>query len=227
MEGYIKNNRDDPITQQLRFKHKSGQIVWILSRRKGILDKQKKLVRMIGALTKISDLKQTEHALGMLAYRDFLTKVPNKPAFSDALTRAIARCKRKQTSFAVFYVDIDNFKKINDLWNHSFGDKVLCEVAKKLQQSSRTIDFLARLGGDEFGILLEDHASQDEILAIADRYISIFSDPLLIDTTSLSVTLSIGIAFYPEHGDTYETLLHHVDQAMYRAKKLGKNQFSL
>jgi len=227
MATYIANNSEHPLIQELQFKHKSGQKIWLLSRRKGILDKQKKLVRMVGTLTNISVLKENEHSLEKLAYLDFLTQVPNKPAFSDALLRAIARNQRTKTPFAVLYLDIDNFKKINDKWGHSFGDAVICEVANKLNNCARAVDLLARLSGDEFAILLEDMSKRQDILDIAKRYLSAFSEPSVIDHTIVPVTISIGIALYPEHGATAQEILQHADQAMYLAKKQGKNQIVL
>ncbi len=125
------------------------------------------------------------------------------------------------------YLDIDNFKDINDQWEHSFGDEVICAVANKLNNCSRTVDLLARLSGDEFAILLEDMASKQEILDIAKRYLTMFSEPLQIDNTTIQATLSIGIALYPEHGATAQAILQHADEAMYLAKKQGKNQIVL
>lgn len=227
MASYITNSNEHPWIQELRFKHKSGQIIWLLSRRKGILDRQKKIVRMIGTITDISVLKENEHSLEKLAYLDFLTQVPNKPAFSDALLRAIARNQRTKTSFAVLYLDIDNFKDINDKWGHNFGDAVICEVANKLNNCSRVVDLLARLAGDEFAVLLEDISKKQDILDIAKRYLSPFSEPSVIDHKLVPVTISIGIALYPEHGTTAQEILQHADQAMYLAKKQGKNRIVL
>ena len=227
LEAYIAKNSIQPMIQKIRMKHKSGRIIWVLSRRKGIANKQGKLIRMIGTLTDITALKESEAILEQLAYRDFLTQISNRPAFLDALLRAIARAKRNQGILAVIYLDIDNFKEINDQWGHSMGDTVLCEITNRLTNFSRTIDLLARLGGDEFAILLEDIANLEEINAIATRYISAFSDPFMINGTKIFVTLSIGVALYPEHGETDKELLSHADKNMYIAKEQGKNQFVL
>lgn len=227
MASYIADNSDYPLVQEIRFKHKSGKNIWILSRRKGILDQQKKLVRMIGTHTDISALKDNEMSLEKLAYCDHLTQVPNKPAFTDALFRAIARSQRKQSIFAVMYLDIDNFKGFNDQWGHSFGDAVLCEVANKLITVSRTIDLVARLAGDEFAVLVEDIVEEQEILDIAHRYVSAFHEPVNINHTEVQITISIGIALYPTHAVTAPTILQHADHAMYLAKKQGKNQVVL
>ena len=227
MEKYLASHSDQPMTQEIRFVHKTGRIVWILSRRKGVLDKQRKLIRLVGTLTDITALKENARSLEKLAYRDFLTQVSNRPAFSDALLRAIARANRKQGLLAVIYLDIDNFKKVNDQAGHDFGDAVLCEVATILKNASRAIDFLARLGGDEFGVLLEDIVDTEEVRNIATRYLSSFSEPLMVNNIKISLTVSIGIALYPEHGTTEQDILKHADKNMYLAKKRGKNQFVL
>ena len=112
------------------------------------------------------------------------------------------------------YLDIDDFKACNDQFGHDFGDAVLCHVANKLINASRTVDYIARLAGDEFGILLEDIASSQEILDIATRYLQAFNTPLLINNNSIQLTVSIGIALYPQHGETEHALLAHADKAM-------------
>ena len=227
MQKYIAANSDEPLIQEIRFKHKSGHIVWILSHSKGILNKQGQLIRIVGTQNNITPLKENAANLEKLAYRDFLTQVPNKSAFLDNLARGIARSKRKEVLLGVMYLDIDDFKACNDQFGHDFGDAVLCHVANKLINASRTVDYIARLAGDEFGILLEDIASSQEILDIATRYLQAFNTPLLINNNSIQLTVSIGIALYPQHGETEHALLAHADKAMYHAKKQGKNQVVL
>ena len=227
MEKYIASNSTQPMIQKIRMKHKNGSYLWILSRRKGILNKHKKMIRIIGTVTDITDLKENEAILAQLAYRDCLTKLPNRSYFMDGLLRAIGRAKRTQNIFALMFVDIDDFKEINDRWGHSVGDLVLFEFSNRLMKFSRTVDLVARLGGDEFGIILEDIGSSDEIRTIATRYISAYSEPLKIDGMEIVVQVSIGIALYPEHGKKDQSILTHADKNMYIAKKQGKNQFVL
>ena len=199
MANYLRIQNDQPFAQEIRFVHKTGSIVWILSRRKGILDKNQKLIRMVGTLTNITPLKENQQSLENIAYRDFLTQVSNRPAFSDALLRAMDRANRKHALIGIMYLDVDNFKDINDQFGHDFGDAVLCKVANVLKNASRSIDFLARLGGDEFGIVLEDIEDHSELRSIATRYIIAFSKPLLVNDRPIKTSISIGVALYPEH----------------------------
>ena len=227
MDKYVASNSTEPMVQKIRIKHKNGSLLWILSRRKGIRNNLGKLIRVVGTITDITEMKETETTLELLAYRDLLTQIPNRVAFLDALVRAIERAKRNKSIFAVMFLDIDDFKKINDKLGHNIGDAALCAFTKKIINYSRSIDFFARLGGDEFGILLEDIVDQDEIPAIAGRYLSAFSEPLVINESEIFITISIGVAFYPEHGKTDQEILKHADNNMYLAKNRGKNQFVL
>jgi two-component system CheB/CheR fusion protein len=227
IKNYISQNSTQSIIQEIRMKHKDGHTVWILSRKKGISNKSGQLIRIICTITNITTLKETERALKKLAYHDSLTQVSNKPVFLEALLRAIGRAQRNQTIFAVMFLDIDNFKEINDKLGHNIGDEVLLEVTNRLTNFSRVIDLLARLGGDEFGILLEEITSKEEVNVIAARYISAFKEPVLVNDKRIVITISIGVALYPEHETTDLELLKHADRNMYLAKKKGKNQFVL
>ncbi len=227
MDVYLANNSTQPMITTLRFRHKNGDIVWALSRRKGILNHQGKVVRVIGTITNITVLKEHENFLKQMAYNDFLTKACNKLAFIDATVHAIARAKRNQQQVAVIFVDLDNFKSINDTWGHHFGDEVLCRVTQILTSFLRVSDLLARMGGDEFAILLEDMTNSEELRAVAARVISAFTEPLLIEKIKVPVTISMGLALYPVHGKTERAILKHADHNMYLAKQQGKNQFVL
>jgi diguanylate cyclase (GGDEF)-like protein/PAS domain S-box-containing protein len=227
LETYIASNNTQPVIKEIRMKHKTGHVIWILSRIKGIANKEGKLIRIISTITDISALKEKERALKKLAYHDPLTLVSNKPVYFEAVFRAIARAKRNHSLFAVMFVDVDDFKGVNDQWGHSVGDGLLCEVTNRLTNLSRSIDLLARIGGDEFAILLEEVSTIDEVRTIAARYIAGFSEPMILNDTSLVVTISIGVALFPVHGKTVSEVLSHADKNMYRAKKAGKNQFVL
>lgn len=227
LQECITQNNDGSIIQEMRCQHKAGHVIWIMLHTKGILDSQGKLIRIVAALNDITALKNSSAALEKLAYLDFLTQIPNKSAFLDSLTHAIERSKRMQVSLAIMYLDIDNFKTCNDQFGHEFGDALLCAVAKKLTHTSRTVDFIARLAGDEFGILLENITQQTNILDVATRYLHAFHETLFIKNKPMQLTVSIGVALYPLHGQTEQALLKQADQAMYLAKQQGKNQVVL
>ena len=143
-----------------------------------------------------------------------LTSLPNRYLFFDRLDQAILRAKRYQTSFALLYLDLDRFKRINDRNGHDAGDKFLVQVAKHLKETIRVSDTVARLGGDEFAILMETIQHEGEAVTIAERIIHGFGE-----ASMLGVTASIGISIYPRHGEDGTILLKCADHAMYQAKK--------
>jgi diguanylate cyclase (GGDEF)-like protein len=149
-----------------------------------------------------------------IATHDLLTSLPNRYLFFDRLDQAILRAKRYQTSFALLYLDLDRFKRINDRNGHDVGDKILVQVAKHLEETIRVSDTVARLGGDEFAILMEAIQHEEEAVTIAERIIKGFGE-----ASMLGVTASIGISIYPCHGENATILLKCADDAMYHAKK--------
>jgi len=183
-------------------------------------------------------LSQTEE-IKRLAYFDALTELPNRNSFIDKLKQEVARAKRNNEKIAVLYIDLDDFKLVNDAFGHELGDRLLKEVGKRLQNSSRLSDTVARLGGDEFAIILTDlNTYQDSsiigqrILAdifspvdCSERIIADLAQPFEIANNSFTVSSSIGIALYPENGKDATGLLNSADTAMYFAKKEGKNRF--
>ena len=184
-------------------------------------------------------LSQTEE-IKRLAYYDALTELPNRNAFIDKLKQEVARAKRNNEKIAVLYIDLDDFKLVNDAFGHELGDRLLKEVGKRLQISSRLSDTVARLGGDEFAIILTDlNTYQDSsnigqrILAdisspvdCSERIIADLAQPFEIENNSFTISSSIGIALYPENGKDATELLNSADTAMYSAKKEGKNRFT-
>jgi diguanylate cyclase (GGDEF)-like protein/PAS domain S-box-containing protein len=182
--------------------------------------------------TKISDeekaqeeiLKQKE-LLSELANYDQLTKLPNRVLFHDRLSQAILKAKRSQTKFALFFIDLDKFKEINDSFGHGTGDIVLVETSRRLQHLFRDADTVARLSGDEFLAILENIKSEEDIANIAQKTVQLLAQPLEVAGETMYVTCSIGISIYPDHTNDSKMLLKHADEAMYKAKALGKNNF--
>lgn len=174
-----------------------------------------------------------------LAYFDSLTELPNRNAFIDKLKQDVARAKRNTEKIGVLYIDLDDFKMVNDAYGHEIGDLLLNKVARRLQKSSRVSDTVARLGGDEFAIILTHLNTYEDSSNIGQRILADISfpvdfsnmiieelaKPFAIQNKSLTVSSSIGIALYPENGKNANELLNSADTAMYVAKKQGKNRF--
>jgi diguanylate cyclase (GGDEF)-like protein len=174
----------------------------------------------------ISTLRQHDQQLRHLAFHDPLTGLPNRRLLTRDLTRAIARARRHQQGLAVMFIDLDHFKWINDSQGHAVGDRVLAEVAARLQQTVRSGDALARLGGDEFMLVLEDMSSRHDAAAMARKAIAAIAQPIDVEGRSVSVSASIGIALFPDAGQDAASLMHAADLAMYRAKGHGRQTFA-
>jgi diguanylate cyclase (GGDEF)-like protein len=165
-------------------------------------------------------------ALHHLAHHDPLTQLPNRRQLSSRLGAALARAGTR-THVALLFVDVDNFKSINDTLGHSFGDRVLQHIAARLQAAIGGAGLLARLGGDEFTVLLEDVKSSDEVAVCANRIVSTLQQPLTVDGRLLTTTASVGASLYPGHAADAEGLLRAADVALFRAKELGRNRYAL
>jgi len=186
----------------------------------------------------ITERKSAEAKIYNLAYYDELTELPNRELFSQSLERTIGIAKRDGEKFAVLFVDLDRFKRINDTLGHTIGDKLLKDVANRLAKCTRYTDSvahldpvasgnikLARLGGDEFVIKLYGIDTDDSVASVANRIIDALTPPFTCAGHQFVVTPSIGIAIYPQDGKTGEELLMNADSAMYRAKNVGRNNF--
>ncbi len=159
------------------------------------------------------------------AYYDSLTGLANRAMFNKALTQAISKAKRNQTKIALFYIDLDRFKEINDSLGHSMGDSVLQEVSKRIKNKIRLEDVFSRLGGDEFTIIMEDLKNTQGAVYLAQKIIEVLEEPICINENMLYISSSIGISLYPEDGESAEKLLQDADAAMYKAKDEGRNNF--
>lgn len=211
---------------ELRFLHSNGSWVWLEGFAQNLLHDP-----AVGAIVvnyrDVSQRKQTEKQLEYQAYYDALTGLPNRLLFRDRVTNAIAHARRNRYGVAVMYLDLDHFKLVNDGLGHSVGDRLLSQVADRLQGSIRASDTISRLGGDEFTILLNDVGSSDSVASVARKILQSLSRPFRVEGHELFVTASIGISIFPNDGDDVETLLRSADSAMYRAKELGRNQAQL
>ena len=170
-------------------------------------------------------LKKQKETLSHLAHHDTLTGLPNRNLLTDRLSKAIALAKRDHTIFALFFIDLDRFKEINDSLGHTVGDEVLKEVSKRFQAIMRKTDTLARLGGDEFTIIMESLKEGQDASRLAEKLLDILAKPINIQDHTLYLSCSIGISLYPGDGESAEDLLKYADAAMYRAKEEGRGDF--
>ena len=168
--------------------------------------------------------KKQESMIKKLAYQDTLTGLPNRRAFLDKLEQLITDSEKGKADFAVFFIDLDGFKKVNDSLGHDAGDELLKRVSVLLTGCVRGNDIVARLAGDEFMILLPK-ANKEDCSIIADRIIESLSIPIYILGKEIQVTPSIGISLYPQNGEDATTLMKKADEAMYQAKNNGKNGY--
>ncbi|MDF1795147.1 MAG: EAL domain-containing protein [Coxiellaceae bacterium] len=172
------------------------------------------------------ELQQSKDALSFMAHNDELTGLPNRKSFSLYLASALQRAKQDDLVLAVCFMDLDNFKQINDSLGHDVGDLFLAEVSKKLKSLLRDTDYIARMGGDEFALCIEGLESKKDLFPILDRYSTIFSHSMIIDSSEIYGSFSIGAAVFPDAGSTAEELVKHADIAMYKAKEKGKNTYA-
>lgn len=187
-----------------------------------VLDGAGNITNYVGIFSDISVVKESKQRIEFLATHDALTNLPNRTLFMDRLGLAMAKAERATQQLAVLFIDLDNFKLVNDSLGHDMGDRLLQQVARQLQDSVRSVDTVARLGGDEFAILLEN-TSQRETEILLHRLNEALSHPHRIGEQVLFASASVGASFFPNDGSDIQTLLKNADTAMYRAKEMGKN----
>lgn len=183
--------------------------------------------RFVGILTDITERKAAEKEIELLAFYDPLTGLPNRRKLLDRLNDSIKLSRREHKRLAVFLMDLDKFKAVNDTLGHAAGDDLLKQVAKRITDRLRDSDMVARLGGDEFVILLEDCLANEDAEKVATNVIADLTVPFtLSDGNVVKIGASIGISFYPKHGDTPEKLTDKADTALYKAKENGRGCFA-
>ncbi len=190
-----------------------------------VRDEAREMLGVNVVLQEITELKRAEEAIRFQAFHDTLTNLPNRMLFMDHLNLELAESRRNRKMLAVMFLDLDNFKNINDTLGHSVGDKLLKEVAGRLKTCMRETDTIARIGGDEFNILLADISHADDAVPIAKKIMSLFKEPFNLDDQEFYITASIGISICPNDGESAETLLKNADIAMYHAKGEGRNNY--
>ncbi|MDW7771962.1 MAG: PAS domain S-box protein [Desulfobulbaceae bacterium] len=206
-------------------KGKDGEYRWFLSRAVPIRDEKGKLIRWFGTNTDITERIRLEEEVKHLAQHDALTDLPNRRLFLDIAPLELAQARRDKTRVALFFIDLDRFKEVNDTLGHEAGDDLLQEAAQRLRSGVRESDTVARIGGDEFNILLADLTDAEDSADVAGKILESFRQPFVIAGHHVHVTASIGISIYPDDSEDFDILLKYADIAMYHAKGLGRNLY--
>ena len=190
-----------------------------------VKDSNGKVLNYVALFSDITKIKNSNAKIEYLAHHDPLTNLPNRLLLKARLNKSIEKCNDLQQRLAIFFIDIDNFKMINDTYGHSIGDRIISLVAQRLQKNIRKNDTISRIGGDEFIIVVEDIIEQKNIQKIAQKILNDFSEPIKLEEYLFDTTVSMGISIYPNNGLNAEDLIKHADTAMYSAKNAGRNQF--
>ncbi|HYM61026.1 MAG TPA: EAL domain-containing protein [Thermoanaerobaculia bacterium] len=210
---------------EVRMRRRDGTPVWALANM-SLLDGPAGEQEVVeGTLIDITERKSAQEQMEYQAYHDILTGLPNRLLFRDRITVALAHARRYARGVAVMFLDLDQFKLVNDTLGHTVGDGLLQAIAERLVHCVRAEDTVSRMGGDEFTILINDVLDVKAASLVAQKVLDSISQPVVVDTHELFVTTSIGVAMFPESGTDAETLLKNADWAMYRAKELGRNNF--
>jgi diguanylate cyclase (GGDEF)-like protein/PAS domain S-box-containing protein len=213
-----------PVRAEYRITTADNKEKWVLEQGVPVFDKHSVIQALEGIIVDISELKNIEEQMQHMARYDTLTDLPNRTLFADRIERALLTAQRQTGKLAIFFIDLDKFKPINDGLGHNVGDWLLQAVAQRMTVSVRKSDTVARIGGDEFAVLLPTIATPQDAGNVAEKIRSALSLPFITpEGATLAISCSIGVALYPEHGDKERDLLHAADKAMYRAKKGGCN----
>lgn len=226
LKGELKklyDGKQNEFSIEIRILHNKKGFVWVMIKCIIKRDDNNKLARIAGSYEEINIKKSQEKQLKLLSRYDVLTGLPNRTHFFYRISQNIA----KDGEGAVIYIDVDNFKNINDNLGHSYGDALLIEIAERLSLYENEKCFISRLGGDEFIIILEGELSKNKIKEYSETILKSFEKAFKLNNTEFIVTISMGIAFYPEQGYHGESLLMNADTAMYKAKGKGKNCYEI
>jgi diguanylate cyclase (GGDEF)-like protein/PAS domain S-box-containing protein len=229
METYIQAfDRREIFSMVYRLRRHDGEYRWLLDEGKPRYDTQGRFLGYIGHCLDITDRRQAEAEIRRLAYYDALTGLPNRRLFMDRLTQSLAGARRSAHAGALMFIDLDQFKRVNDARGHDIGDAVLRQVGSRLTRFLRDEDTVARLGGDEFVVLLANLANSPDAAArlamgVAEKIRGVMETPFQVDGADYHIGASIGITVFPKAGENEDDLLREADTAMYRAKDAGRN----
>ncbi|MBS4051672.1 MAG: diguanylate cyclase [Methylomonas sp.] len=208
-------------------RHKNNEVYAQLLTISALRDESGATINYIGLFSDITERKQQQELLEHMAHFDPLTGLPNRTLFSDRFNQAIAHTKRSGGLLAICYLDLDGFKPVNDTFGHAVGDELLIEVAKRIKSNLRECDTVCRLGGDEFALLLLDLQSRQQCEDTLDRIHSALAEPFTLNVHPVWISASCGVTLYPLDDVAPYTLLRHADQAMYQAKRVGRNCYRI
>jgi len=223
-EAYGTLEKGESYVGEVQLKRQDGSLFWGMMSGKA-LDPSDPHLGSIWLFEDITLQRENDDKLRRLASLDTLTGLPNRAVFNDRLEHAIRKASRSSTRLAVFFLDLDHFKHINDSLGHKAGDILLCDVGKRLKTCVRDDDTVARLGGDEFTIILEQIRSAQHVAKVAEKILRSISQTYTIEGTEVSVSPSVGISLYPADGRDVDILVRNADAAMYHAKSSGRNNF--
>jgi len=201
-----------------------GDTCWIHNMAVPLKDQGGKVYRLEGLIVDVTRQKELEEQMTQMALSDALTGLPNRRMFEKYFAHFANRSQYLDQKLAILFIDLDAFKVVNDTLGHEVGDQLLIEVTVRMKTIFRGTDFLSRLGGDEFAALLT-RISDDSIITVNERILEALSQPFEIDGQRVTIGASIGISIYPQDGEELDDLIRKADQAMYEAKKRGKNAY--
>ncbi|WP_301584859.1 sensor domain-containing diguanylate cyclase [Halomonas alkaliantarctica] len=209
---------------EYRVQHISGEWRWHFTNGAPVLDEQGHVTSFLGISHDITPRREMEEQVRRLAQQDSLTQLPNRAQFFAHLAESLQMCEQEGRQLALLFIDLDNFKPVNDRLGHAIGDQLLVQVAQRMKHRLREGDVVGRIGGDEFVAMLSGPLMASEAIGVANQLCNSLAEPFLLAGHRVSISASIGVAMYPLHASEEAALVHRADEAMYMAKAKGRNQ---
>lgn len=210
---------------EVKRQKRDGTCIYLITNLSALRNELGGLEGYLAIAADITARKAAEQKIEFLAHHDVLTRLPNRRLVEERFNLAAEHARRQQAQVGIVFLDLDNFKAINDSFGHSVGDSYLKEIAQRLGQCVRISDTISRQGGDEFLIVLGGLSRREDIVPALEKTMQLVQQPVTVDGNELSVSMSVGISFFPKDGEKFDELLKKADMAMYRAKEEGKNTY--